>query len=162
MKHIGTLIAVRDMERSKRFYKELFGLEVEADYGANVVLTGGKLFLQTLDTWTGFILRPESEIDLYNNATEIYFEESDMDCFLATLNAYPDIEYIHPLIEHNWGQRAVRFRDPDGHIIEVGEDMRMVVRRFLGSGMTAGEVALRMDVPEGYVLSMMDDEEKGL
>jgi catechol 2,3-dioxygenase-like lactoylglutathione lyase family enzyme len=162
MKHIGTLIAVRDMERSKRFYKDLFSLDVELDSGANVVLTGGTLFLQTLDTWTDFIHKAESEIDLYNNATEIYFEESDMDCFLAKLNAFPDIEYVHPLIEHNWGQRAVCFRDPDGHIIEVGEDMRMVVRRFRGSGMTAGEVAVRMDVPESYVLNLINDEEKPL
>jgi catechol 2,3-dioxygenase-like lactoylglutathione lyase family enzyme len=160
MKHIGTLIAVGDMERSKQFYRELFGLSVELDNGANVVLTGGGLFLQTVDTWTDFIGKSVSEINPRNNAVEIYFEESDMDSFLDKLKTYPDIEYVHPLLEHSWGQRAVRFRDPDGHIIEVGEAMCMVVQRFLNSGMTVAEIAVRMDVSESYVLSLMNDKEK--
>lgn len=51
------------------------------------------------------------------------------------------------MIEHSWGQRVVRFYDPDGHIIEVGEEMKMVVERFLASGMTMEDVSRRMDVP---------------
>ena len=45
----------------------------------------------------------------------------------------------------------VRFYDPDGHIIEVGEAMETVVKRFRDSGMTDGQVAERMDVPLEYV-----------
>ena len=33
---------------------------------------------------------------------------------------YPDIEYINRLMTHSWGQRVVRFYDPDGNLIEVG------------------------------------------
>ncbi len=50
------------------------------------------------------------------------------------------------MIEHGWGQRVIRFYDPDGHIIEVGEDMKMVINRFLDSGMTMEEVSKKMDV----------------
>ena len=50
MKYTGTLIAVKDMEKSKRFYHDVLGMEVAADFGANVTLTGG-LVLQTLETW---------------------------------------------------------------------------------------------------------------
>ena len=42
------------MERSKTFYREVLGLHVVMDFGANVTLTGG-LCLQTLDTWTDFL-----------------------------------------------------------------------------------------------------------
>ena len=49
-------------------------------------------------------------------------------------------------MEHGWGQRTVRLYDPDGHLIEVGEDMGMVVRRFLASGMSMEAVSERMDV----------------
>ena len=48
----------------------------------------------------------------------------------------------------------VRFRDPDGHIIEVGENMTAVCR-FLDSGMTPEEAAARMDVPVDYVRERM-------
>ena len=50
MKYTGTLIAVKDMEKSKQFYHDVLGMEVAADFGANVTLTGG-LVLQTLETW---------------------------------------------------------------------------------------------------------------
>ena len=62
-----------------------------------------------------------------------------------------DVEYVHPVVEHSWGQRVVRLYDPDRHIFEVGEDMKVVCRRFLDSGMTPEEVAKRMDVPMKFI-----------
>ncbi|MEM1484494.1 VOC family protein [Oscillospiraceae bacterium PP1C4] len=150
MKYQSTLIAVRDMECSKQFYCELLGLKVTDDFGANVTLSG-YISLQTLDTWQSFLHKQTSEIILGNNAGELYFEEDDMDGFLEKLAAMPDIEYVHPPMEHSWGQRVVRFYDPDRHIIEVGENIVIVVHRFLESGLTVEETAARMDVPQEYV-----------
>ena len=48
--------------------------------------------------------------------------------------------------------------DPDGHIIEVGENMEKVVLRFVNSGLSAGQTAERMDVPLGFVLSVLGDK----
>ena len=53
MKLKSMLLAVRDLQASVAFYKEVFGLRVVADFGANVTLTGG-LSLQTLVTWEAF------------------------------------------------------------------------------------------------------------
>ena len=41
--------------------------------------------------------------------------------------------------------------DPDRHIVEVGETMNSVCRRFMNGGMTVEETARRMDVPLEYV-----------
>ena len=67
-------------------------------------------------------------------------------CIRDRLKAYSDIEYLGEVIEHSWGQRVIRFYDLDEHLIEVGEDMQMVVKRFLASGMTMEEVSAKMDV----------------
>ena len=152
MKFQGTLIAVTDMERSKQFYHDVLGLYVTADFGANVALDGG-IFLQAVESWKEFIRT--DKVTFQNNTCELYFEEDDMDTFSEHLKAF-DISYVHPLFEHRWGQRVVRFYDPDRHIIEVGEAMPVVVRRFLSQGMTAGETATRMDVPVEYVRSCMN------
>ncbi len=45
----------------------------------------------------------------------------------------------------------VRFRDPDGHIIEIGEPMPVVISSFLAAGMTKEETAKRMDVTMEYL-----------
>ena len=149
MKFLSPLIAVTDMERSKAFYKKHLGLEVEVDFGANVTLTGG-LALQTLESWRGFI--GGLDVSFKGNDAELYFEADDFDTFT---NELKEPELVHPPYEHPWGQRSVRFYDPDGHIIEVGENMIAVVRRFRDSGMTVPEIAVRMDVQEKYVLEWM-------
>lgn len=145
MKFKNPLLAVKDLDVSKAFYREILGLRVVADFGTNVTLTGG-VCLQTLDTWTNFIGK---EVSFGGNDAEIYFEEEDFDGFLA--RAGEKLELVHPAYEHRWGQRVVRFRDPDGHIIEVGEDIGSVVRRFLESGMTQEQIAEHMEVPIAYV-----------
>lgn len=146
MKFISPLIAVADMEKSKAFYKKYLGLEVETDYGANVTLTGG-LTLQTLETRRGLI--GGLEVTFGGNAAELFFEAEDFSEFIKHLDG---LELIHPPYEHSWGQRSVRFYDPDRHIIEVGEKIGTAVRRFLAEGMNTAEIALRMDVEEKYVL----------
>lgn len=151
MKFQNPLLVVADLETSKKFYKDLLGLRVIMDFGANVTLTGG-VCLQTKETWMDFIGAKEDEIIFGGNNAELYFEEDDFDAFAEKLETH-DIVYVHPVMEHRWGQRVVRFYDPDRHIIEVGENMKTVTRRFLDSGMTEGEVAVRMDVPLEFVQS---------
>ncbi len=150
MKIQGPLLVVSDMEASKKFYKEVFGLRVTLDFGANVTLTGG-LSLQTKESWAGFLEKPQEEITFGGNDMELYFEAEDFDAFIEDLEKLDAIRYVHPVKEHPWGQRAVRLYDPDLHIVEIGESMKAVCRRFLASGMTAKEIAKRMDVPVKYV-----------
>ena len=150
MKFKNPLLVVSDMEKAKKFYKDVLNLRVIMDFGANVTLAGG-LCLQTKETWMGFIDAKEEDIIFGGNNVEIYFEEDDFDAFAEKLKGIDDIDYVHPVIEHRWGQRVVRFYDPDRHIIEVGENMKFVCRRFLDSGMTEEEVAVRMDVPLKFI-----------
>jgi catechol 2,3-dioxygenase-like lactoylglutathione lyase family enzyme len=154
MRLTSTLIAVEDMERSKRFYHDVLGMGVVADFGANVTLDGG-LVLQTSDTWKSFIRT--DDVVLPNNAGELYFEEGDLDAFCDRLKTF-DVRYVHPLFEHRWGQRVVRFYDPDGHIIEVAEKLEAVVSRFMGQGLSAEETADRMDIPVDFVLACQNLE----
>ena len=147
MKLKNPMLVVTDIDRSVEFYNKVLGLRVVADFGANKTLTGG-LSLQTAETYKEFI--ENDNITFGGNSFEIYFEEDDFDCFLERLENC-GIEYVHPVKEHSWGQRAVRFYDPDRHIIEVGENLKSVCRRFLDSGMTPEQVAERMDVPLKFV-----------
>jgi len=142
-----TLLVVTDMDKTVAFYKNVLGLEVVLDFGANKTLTGG-LALQTLETYRAFI--GTDDISFGGNDFELYFEEDDFDTFAEKLRAC-DVQYVHPVKEHPWGQRVVRFYDPDRHIIEVGENMKAVCRRFIDSGMTPEQTAARMDVPVAYV-----------
>ena len=120
MKLKNVLIVTKDIERSRKFYHDVFGLDMILDNDGNMILTEG-LVLQDEAIWKKFI---EKDIIAKNNATELYFEESDIEGFVEKLERlYPDIEYVNKLMTHSWGQKVVRFYDPDGNLIEVGTPM---------------------------------------
>lgn len=143
MKYNCTVISVADINAARKFYDDLFGLEVFQDYGRNIAFACGLALQQDFD-W--LVHLPKESILKKSNNVELCFEEQDFDSFLHKLKKYPNIECLGEVIEHSWGQRVIRFYDLDGHIIEVGENMKMVIKRFLASGMTIDEVSVKMDV----------------
>lgn len=147
MKIKNSMLVVTDIDKSVEFYKKVLGLHVIMDFGANKTLTGG-LVLQTLETWKDFT--DTDNVLFGSNSSEVYFEEDNFDQFADRLKKC-NVEYVHPIKEHSWGQRVVRFYDPDKHIIEVGENIKAVCKHFLDSGMTPEQVAERMDVPLKFV-----------
>lgn len=142
MRYSCTVIAVKDINAARKFYEDLFGLELYQDYGINVAFTCGLSLQQEFDWLVN--LPKEKIIDQANNI-ELCFEEERFDSFLEKLGQYPDIQYLGDVIEHSWGQRVVRFYDLDGHIIEVGESMKMVINRFLASGLSMEQISNKMD-----------------
>ncbi|WP_343208687.1 VOC family protein [Anaerolentibacter hominis] len=139
----GVCIAVKDVKRSKEFYQEIFGLEVFQDYGINVSF-GGLSLQQDFDWLIGV---PKESVMQKSHNMELYFEEDKFDEFIGKLEQRDDIRYLGDgVTEAGWGQRSIRFYDLDGHVIEVGENLKMVVKRFLDSGMSMGETSERMDI----------------
>ena len=120
MKLKNVLIVVKDIEKSKQFYHDMFGLDMVLDNDGNMILTEG-LVLQDEAIWRKFLGKdtiPKS------NSCELYFEEKDIEAFVGKLEKmYPEVSYVNRLMTHSWGQRVVRFYDLDGNLIEVGTPM---------------------------------------
>lgn len=116
----NTLIVVNDIEASKKFYRDVFDLEMILDNDGNMILTQG-LVLQDKNIWQEFLGK---DILPKNNSFELYFEERNIEAFVERLEMlYPSIEYVNRLMTHSWGQKVVRFYDLDGNLIEVGTPM---------------------------------------
>ena len=85
----NVLIVVNDIEKSIKFYKDLFGLEVILDNDGNVILTEG-LVLQDRKIWSDFL---KKDIIPENNSVELYFEEQDLEGFVEKMEKmYPEIK----------------------------------------------------------------------
>lgn len=152
MKLTTTLLAVADIERSKKFYSDLFGQEVTLDLGENVSFSGGFAIQQDFARLTGV---PEASVVRQSNNMELYFEVDDFDTFAARLASRDDIIYVHPLRKHAWHQRVIRMYDPDGHMIEIGESMREIACRFSGDGLPVEEIARLMHCPISYIEELL-------
>ena len=120
MKLKNILIVVKDIERSRQFYHDLFGLDRIVENDGNMILMDG-LVLQDEKIWREYLGK---EIIPRNNACELYFEENDLEAFVEKLERlYPEVQYVNRLTTHSWRQKMVRFYDLDGNLIEVRTPM---------------------------------------
>jgi len=138
---------VRDIEVSRRFYTGLLELTPEIDMGKNIILKEG------ITIWE---INPAHLIPQklgYENLTagavcrfEIYFETDDIDAVFLRLKNY-GVKFLHETHEETWGQMTIRFFDPDGHLIEIGEEMAVFLWRLYKNGLTVEEISSKTSVP---------------
>lgn len=142
------LLAVKDVNVSKRFYGEIFNQKVILDLGKNITFSGGFAIQEDFAWLTD--LPADSVIEKSNNM-ELYFEVDDFDGFLERLKGFGNIEYVHPPKKHDWQQRVVRIYDPDHHIIEIGESMVAIAKRYLADGYSVEETSKIIQHPVEFV-----------
>ena len=137
------LFAVKDIYAARAFYEEMFNLTVVDDFGRNIMFDCGLSLQQDFDWLTGI---PKNKMKDKENNCEIYFEQEDFDAFVSRLKTRKEIVWLHDVKEYPWGQRVIRLYDPDEHLLEVGEPMKAVVKRFLEQKLSMEEIAKKMEV----------------
>ncbi|AAM03562.1 glyoxalase [Methanosarcina acetivorans C2A] len=150
MKFICPLIVANNMEISRNFYEKVLDQKVQYDFGENVSFEGG-FVIHLKSHFSDLININKNDIAQKSNNSELYFEEADLDSFLQKLKDIDSIEYVHGLKEQPWGQRVIRFYDPDMHIVEIGEPMESVVKRLLREGLSVEETSKRTSMPEEFI-----------
>ncbi len=147
-----TILSVKDIAESVRFYREVLGLTIEDDSGPYVKISD-RLALRSEPLWKDMLGR--DDVTYGSNDSEVYFEELDFDGFIDRLRVTEGIRYIQGPETNRWGQRVVKIYDPDMHIIEIGEDIRSVCRRLMERGFNAEQVSERLDVSMLYIRACM-------
>jgi len=147
----SSVVFTADIRRLSAFYIEVLGQAVQHDFGACIVLQCGLSLWQPSDELTiaaklGYCCHASG-----NKNLELCFE---------TETFTPEVErskasggtFLHDVVEEPWGQQAVRFFDPDGNLVELGESIPTFVRRHHAAGLSPEAVAERTGVPLEAVL----------
>lgn len=148
MKCKSIVLIVQDLDKSKVFYHQIMGLHILYQYHGRVVLSSN-IILQSVETWKDLIHKDEHDIHFEHYTSELYFEVDDLDEFLCYITQ-KGVCLVHPIQEQNY-HRTVRFYDPDGHIIEVSESLKKIIKRFLNLGISKEEISHRLDIPTEYI-----------
>ena len=157
MKYICSLFVVEDIEVSRDFYKNVLNQIIKYDFGENITFEGD-FAIHEASHFANLITIETNEIKKQTNNSELYFEEENIEEFVKKLESSRyEISYLHKLLEQPWGQRVIRFYDPDMHIIEVGESMISVVRRFIDSGLSIEETSNATQHPIEFVKMCLED-----
>ncbi len=157
IKYCSSVICVKEMQKSRQFYEGLLGQKVELDHGECVGFIGGFSLWQE-DHASRILFGRDGAIRFMHDdhRGEMYFETDDLDGALAIVSR-SGARFVHDLVEQPWGQRVFRVYDPDGHIVEIGEPVNAVIKRFLKLGMTIEEVAQRTSMPPETVKAAADE-----
>ena len=118
------ILIVEDMDRALRFYTDVLGLRLGHRSGDYAQLDTGatRLGLYTRGAMAktlGMSLKPPS-----HNAPgfEIGFKVPDVGEAFAELVGR-GASAVMPPTDRPWGQRTAYVRDPDGHLIELAQDL---------------------------------------
>lgn len=152
------VLFVSDIRKSLGFYCDLLGMKVKLDLGKNVI------FDNNIALWE---VRPDHIVSsvykkntsLNSNTTELYFECSNIDEAELLLRK-SDVRFLHTKHEEPWGQETIRFFDPDGHLIEIGETMPVFLEKFRAGGMSIDQISARTSVPREDILRMLGEDGK--
>jgi catechol 2,3-dioxygenase-like lactoylglutathione lyase family enzyme len=147
LKFICPLLFVKDVKASKEFYSEILGQKVEADLGENVTFEG-PFSIQKAEHITGIIFGDDRILPekMGSENMELYFEYENIDSIERELKK-KGIEFIHDVKEMPWAQKVLRIRDPDGHIVEIGEPIPVLIDRLKGEGMTLELISKKVGIP---------------
>ncbi len=85
------LIAVNNLDASKKFYEEVLGQEISLDLGWNVWFKGG--FAIQLN-FADIISIDKQTVKRESHNFQLYFMEDDFDGFLEKLKRFDSIDYV--------------------------------------------------------------------
>ena len=157
LKNCSTALFVKDITVSKNFYINVLGLQIDLDFGGNIIFKNGFAIWEIQDHHIipqnlGF----EKITDTFVNRFELYFETENITAVFDILKSN-NVRLLHEIHEEAWGQQTVRFFDPDDHLIEIGESMKQFVGRFYNQGLTFEQVSARTHVPVEEIIRLINE-----
>lgn len=154
LKNFTPVLFVKDASRSKDFYAGLLGMTVAADFDElNVIFEEGFAVWQIRDgnMITEKLGRSGIENSQSVSRFEIVLETDDIDIVNKKLKEN-DVKLLHEMSTEIWGQRTIRFYDPDGHLIEVGEAIPVFLKRvYMEEGENLKSTSKRTFMPEDTI-----------
>jgi catechol 2,3-dioxygenase-like lactoylglutathione lyase family enzyme len=152
IRYTSVVLFSDDVPGLRDFYRDLFDLAVVLDLGGLVTFEGG-ISIWEIDKVRAMVYGGLEPSAIERPRCELYFETDAIETFVANLAGR--VRLAHPLETAPWAQRAIRFYDPDGNLIEVGEAMDAVARRLAADGLSPAEVAARTLMPLEFVMAAL-------
>ena len=122
-KGIGAItLFVEDLEATKQFYREVFGLPVTFEDDNSAVFKFGDTLVNLLKaTAAPELIEPASVASREAGSRFVFtLEVDDVDAMCAELTKR-GVQLLNGPMDRAWGPRTASFRDPAGHIWEIAK-----------------------------------------
>ena len=122
---IGAItLFVEDLQASKKFYGEVFGLPVMYEDDNSAVFKFENTLINLLKTTAAVELIEPAAVASRDTGARAQFtlEVDDVDVMCAEL-AERGVQLLNGPMDRPWGIRTASFRDPGGHIWEIAHSL---------------------------------------
>ncbi len=143
MKFHSSVLFVKNIEKSKDFYLRLLNQKIQHDFGKNIILECG---LTIWEIGTDHIINKHLTTMGNSNRFELYFETENIDEIYNKL-CNEQIIFLHEIHEEPWGQKTIRFFDPDKHLVEIGQSLETFVKNMNRNGLSAKQISEKSGIP---------------
>jgi catechol 2,3-dioxygenase-like lactoylglutathione lyase family enzyme len=111
-----------DLEATKRFYGEVFGLPIHYEDDASAVFNFGNTLINLLNATEARELIEPAPVARPEAGARVQFtiEVDDVDAMCAEL-VKRGVELLNGPMDRPWGIRTAAFRDPGGHVWEIAK-----------------------------------------
>ncbi|MDJ0344474.1 VOC family protein [Streptomyces sp. H10-C2] len=113
---------VEDLDATKRFYREVFGLPVTFEDDNSAVFVFGNTLINLLKTTAAHELIAPARVAHSDTGSRLQFTLAvdDVDAMCKDLSAR-GVTLLNGPMDRPWGIRTASFRDPGGHIWEIAQ-----------------------------------------
>lgn len=152
--HSVVLITAK-LNELRSFYQDVLLQEIEYDFGNCIGFKNGLSIWELKESYPIALKLGSKCFKEGNKNLEICFES---DCFEESVEQLrkSNLSYLHDVLEENWGQRTIRFYDPDENLVELGESLSCFVTRYFKKGMTPEQISEKTSVPLNLVKEMIN------
>ncbi|MEJ7804276.1 MAG: VOC family protein [Candidatus Limnocylindria bacterium] len=120
---IGAItLFVEDLDTTKQFYREVFGLPVTFEDADSAVFKFGETLINLLKASAALELVEPAEVAdrEVGSRFQLTIEVDDVDAMCAEL-VRRGVELLNGPMDRSWGVRTAAFQDPAGHIWEIAK-----------------------------------------
>lgn len=153
----SVVLITNQFEILKDFYKNILHQEIEFDFGNCIGFKGGFSIWQLQHQYPITKALGKQYDPSGNKNLEVCFDTDEFDEVIDSLKIY-SIGYLHGVEEESWGQRTIRFYDPDKNLVEIGESMRCFALRLYYQGLDAKEIVKRTSIPLDMVIGYLKND----
>jgi len=124
---IGAItLFVEDLEATKRFYSDVFGLPVVYEDDDSAVFEFGEILVNLLKATAARELIEPAEVGSREAGARFQFtvEVDDVDAMCAELTGR-GVQLLSGPMDRPWGIRTASFIDPAGHIWEIAHSQEL-------------------------------------
>ncbi|MBK8805494.1 MAG: hypothetical protein IPO21_02125 [Bacteroidales bacterium] len=155
MKLQSSVLFVRDIEISEKFYTSVLKEKLKHDFGTNKVFESGLALWQLReDHIIAKVCKNTTSVS--GNSFELYYETENFEATLNHIGQF-EIEYLHKTQTEAWGQQTLRFFDPDSHLIEIGETLHAFVGRMYIQDVSIKDISSRTHIPICTVEALLQE-----